>query len=209
MLRGIKQKKWMIHPWISKRFRFFYTPQPWTLALIDRINDMPPLHTLKDWWDKSNVTWSLRGQASEKNCQWKKSRLSLFILDNRKWRPFHLKNDLLQPIRSTTQIWVVTRHQYGISALVSLTSFRGLFSEATSASFIILSCARLYLPGKRYWGKPRSCDQHDQTKHWRLPNQPTARPWIRSGSSLSSASYRILSPTESEGEIERKKNTAS
>ena len=32
---------------------------------------------------------------------------------------------LLQPIRSTTQIWVVTRHQYGISAVVCLTSFRG------------------------------------------------------------------------------------
>ena len=33
--------------------------------------------------------------------------------------------NLLQPIRSTTQIWVVTRHQYGISTLVSQTSFRG------------------------------------------------------------------------------------
>ena len=33
--------------------------------------------------------------------------------------------NLLQPIRSTTQIWVVTRHQYGISALVSQTSFGG------------------------------------------------------------------------------------
>ena len=99
MLRGIKQKKWIIHPWISKRFRFFYTPQRWTLALIDRINDMPSLHTLKDWWDKSNVTWSLRGQTSETNCQWKKSRLSLFILNNRKWRPFHLKND-------NVKIWV-------------------------------------------------------------------------------------------------------
>ena len=31
----------------------------------------------------------------------------------------------LRPIRSTIQIWVVTRHQYGISALVSQTSFRG------------------------------------------------------------------------------------
>ena len=28
-----------------------------------------------------------------------------------------------QPIRSTTQIWVVTRHQYGISTVVSQTSF--------------------------------------------------------------------------------------
>ena len=30
-----------------------------------------------------------------------------------------------RPIRSTTQIWVVTRHQYGISAHVSQMSFRG------------------------------------------------------------------------------------
>ena len=33
--------------------------------------------------------------------------------------------NLIQPIRSTTQIWVVTRHQYGIPAFVSQTSFRG------------------------------------------------------------------------------------
>ena len=30
-----------------------------------------------------------------------------------------------QPIRSTTQIWVKTRHQYGISSLTSQTSFAG------------------------------------------------------------------------------------
>ena len=52
--------------------------------------------------------------------------------------------NLLQPIRSTTQIWVVTRHQYGISAFVSQTSFRWetsggvvkcrLFSKATYTS---------------------------------------------------------------------------
>ena len=33
--------------------------------------------------------------------------------------------DAVRPIRSSTQIWVVTRHQYGISALVSQTSFGG------------------------------------------------------------------------------------
>ena len=33
--------------------------------------------------------------------------------------------NLIQPIRSTTQLWVVTRHQYGISALFSQTSFGG------------------------------------------------------------------------------------
>ena len=46
-----------------------------------------------------------------------------------------------RPVRSTTQIWVVTRHQYGISVLVSQTSFGGetscsvtkcrLFSQAS------------------------------------------------------------------------------
>ena len=32
---------------------------------------------------------------------------------------------LIQPIRSTTQIWVVMRHQYEISLLISQTSFGG------------------------------------------------------------------------------------
>ena len=36
----------------------------------------------------------------------------------------HVGN-LLQPIRSTTQIWEVTSHQYGVFALVPQTSFRG------------------------------------------------------------------------------------
>ena len=33
--------------------------------------------------------------------------------------------NLIQPIRSTTQIWVVRRHQFGISGLVFQTSFGG------------------------------------------------------------------------------------
>ena len=54
------------------------------------------------------------------------------------------QGNLLQPIRSTAQIWVVTRHQYGISALVPQMSFRGkitvgaakwqLFPQATKMS---------------------------------------------------------------------------
>ena len=35
-----------------------------------------------------------------------------------------------RPIRSTTQIWVVTRHQYGISSLVSQTPFGGEFETS-------------------------------------------------------------------------------
>ena len=40
--------------------------------------------------------------------------------------------NLIQPIRSTTQIWVVTRHQYGIFVLVSQTSFGGETSSSVA-----------------------------------------------------------------------------
>ena len=39
-------------------------------------------------------------------------------VSDRSWRV----GNLLQPIRSTTQTWLVTHHQYGFSALVSQTS---------------------------------------------------------------------------------------
>ena len=46
------------------------------------------------------------------------------------WLVLWLVEKLLPPIRSSTQIWVVTRHQYGISALVPQTSFRGETSDS-------------------------------------------------------------------------------
>ena len=59
-----------------------------------------------------------------------------------------------RPPRNNTQIWIVTRHQYGISTLVSQTSFRGetsggvtkfpLFSQAsTCKSLATLRCVSL------------------------------------------------------------------
>ena len=85
--------------------------------------------------------WFSRKMTSEKRAQ-------KFHTDNaslaRSGKCFWLVENLLPPIRGTTQIWVVTRHQYGISALVSQTSFSGetsggvakcrLFSQATFAS---------------------------------------------------------------------------
>ena len=45
----------------------------------------------------------------------------------------------LRPIRSTTQIWEVTRQQYGISALVSQTSFRrGVMASQNVGCFLRL-----------------------------------------------------------------------
>ena len=48
-----------------------------------------------------------------------------------------------RPIRSTTQIWLVTHHQYGISALVSQTSFGGETSDS------VAKC-RLFSPATSY-----------------------------------------------------------
>ena len=48
-----------------------------------------------------------------------------------------------QPIRSTTKIWMVTRHQYRISALVFQTSFRGETSTCMKTSRNI-GCPRLH-----------------------------------------------------------------
>ena len=51
--------------------------------------------------------------------------------------------NLLQPIRCTTQIWVVTRHQNGISAFVSQMSFRGETSSGV-AKFQLFCQAMCY-----------------------------------------------------------------
>ena len=50
--------------------------------------------------------------------------------------------NLLHPIRRTTQIRVVTRHQYGISALVSQTSFRGETSGGVANCRLFSQAAR-------------------------------------------------------------------
>ena len=55
----------------------------------------------------------------------------------------HLGN-LIQSIRSTTQIWVVTRHQYGISALVSQTSFGGETRGSSVAKCWLFSQAKAF-----------------------------------------------------------------
>ena len=54
-------------------------------------------------------------------------------------------SNMTRPIRCTTQVWVVTRHQYGISALVSQTSFQGETSGGV-AKCQLFSQASLFLP---------------------------------------------------------------
>ena len=72
-----------------------------------------------------------------------------------------------RPIRSSVQVWVVTRHQtkYGVSVLVSQTSFRGetsggiaryrLFSQASA----ILELQKMHLV--RCWEKEGNYYEHE------------------------------------------------
>ena len=49
--------------------------------------------------------------------------------------------NLLHPIRSTTQIWIVTRHHYRTSALLPQTSFRGGETSGGIAKYRLFSQA--------------------------------------------------------------------
>ena len=53
---------------------------------------------------------------------------------------------LAQPIRSTTQIWVVTRHQYEISELVSQTSFPGETKTTLTITTLTITWSEIQLP---------------------------------------------------------------
>ena len=73
-----------------------------------------------------------------------------------------LVGNLLQPIRSTIQIWVVTRHQYGISALI--------YSE-------------VILPGNQWWCREMSSVfsgyQTAKTRDHAANKREEKRPFLR------------------------------
>ena len=66
--------------------------------------------------------------------------------------------NLLQPIRSPTQILVVTHHMYGISALISQTSFHEEASGGVE-KYRLFSLATHFLTGTffRFHGKTKIC----------------------------------------------------
>ena len=78
----------------------------------------------------------------------------------------------VQPIRSTSQIWVVTRHQYGISALVSQKSFGGETSAVVGsvAKYRLFSQARELMNANK---SSRSLHQIDL--YWELRRQACIR----------------------------------
>ena len=92
--------------------------------------------------------------------------------------------NLLQPIRSTTQVWVVTCHQYGISALVSQTSFHRktvgvvakchLFSQATPKG--VISQGYYFFRSILYWSHYLVPFPIHKMQWWIQGRGPGARP---------------------------------
>ena len=89
------------------------------------------------------------------------------VLSEKRAQKFHTASDWLnqishaaRPIKSTTQIWVMTRHQCGISALASQTSFGGetsgsvakcrLFSRARTLPNVVANLPRNLLDFKEH-----------------------------------------------------------
>ena len=106
-----------------------------------RLHSLRKQTTLRDATNGFPANWSLRNER----------RNSILGMMTNHYPDLNSASDWLKqvshasrPIRSTTQIWVVTRYQYGISALASQTSIRGetvggvahcrLFSQANAFS---------------------------------------------------------------------------
>ena len=53
------------------------------------------------------------------------------------------ERNLLQPVRSTTQVWVLTRHQYGILGLLLGRHFAGTPEEESWKAGCFVRCANL------------------------------------------------------------------
>ena len=82
--------------------------------------------------------------------------------------------NLFQPIRSTTKIWVVTRHQYGTSALVRQTSSRGETSSGVRKVDRFLKLQFVFLRGFRC--KRNNCKGKYLSNLFRRPNVFTSEP---------------------------------
>ena len=115
-----------------------------------------------------------------------------------------------RPIRSTTQIWVMTHHQYGISAFVSQTSFGGetsgsvikcrLFSQAIENSKRISSH-----PFSSLGAQNKDTSAASQTLLTVIRSRLRCRPHIvvRLGTNLDPSAYEVLTQSVSGGHAQK------
>ena len=85
-----------------------------------------------------------------------------------------------RPIRSTTQIWVVTRHQYGLSVLVSQTSFGG----ETSGSVAKCRLFSILLDNSPYACLLQTSKFNHQSSFWNFKSYRILHKWIVMGVEL-------------------------
>ena len=81
----------------------------------------------------------------------------------------------VQPVKGTTQIWVATRHQYGISPLVSQMSFRGVGKpEMVSEMSAVFHMLLKWVPKTCCGGQSRDRLTSHPGGELQFPNTPLA-----------------------------------
>ena len=101
------------------------------------------LHALKDWRDKNDDTWFLRGQVSDNVCRYKKLRSSLFILNKRKWNNF-------SSIDASGKLWV--KVIMANTFLDAVTNADVLTASNNDVKLVDdLSCKFAWLKSSPYW----------------------------------------------------------
>ena len=82
--------------------------------------------------------------------------------------------NLFHPIRCTTQIWVVTRHQYGLSAFVSQTSFRGETRGSVARCRVFSQTMFLVMFGEINTHQDTLTVKTRRCNNWKVPGK---NPW--------------------------------
>ena len=106
---SIKQNKWTVS---QEHLENFTVPHQGTKNSTSLLTSLTKQTTFRDATGGFPAKWRLRNERRNSRHYTDPGNASDWLMQI---------SQTARPIRSTTQIWVVTRHQYGISALISQT----------------------------------------------------------------------------------------
>ena len=125
---SIKQNKWTVS---QEHLENFTVPRQGTKNSTSLLTSLTKQTTFRDATGGFPAKWRRRNERRNSRHYTDLGNASDWLMQI---------SQTARPIRSTTQIWVVTRHQYGISALISQTLFRGKTTDGV-AKFRLFSQA--------------------------------------------------------------------
>ena len=117
---SIKQNKWTVS---QEHLENFTVSRQGTKNSTSLLTSLTKQTTFRDATGGFPAKWRLRNERRNSRHYTDLGNASDWLMQI---------SQTARPIRSTTQIWVVTRHQYGISALISQTLFRGKTTDGVA-----------------------------------------------------------------------------